>query len=241
LVANFRIKHKFFIVLSSIGLSIRVTYGKRPLVQPTNPPDYRRKRHTQANVAMPAPPRDQTGTRAGQEDDVPGHGGMTTSDTSGGRARLQVIKAPDRPHITGLRSIFLAGTTSRDDWREPFTAALSHLPVTVFNPLRLDWDRSWIEHPSFEPFREQVEWELDMQHSADLVAIYFGSGTDAPISLLELGLHARTGKVVVACDKDYRKAGNVQILCNKYGIDMVDDRDGLAEAVLKKLEADGIR
>ncbi|KAK1759912.1 hypothetical protein QBC47DRAFT_373312 [Echria macrotheca] len=150
--------------------------------------------------------------------------------------RAQVVLAPSRPPHTGKKSIFLAGTAIGHDWRESLTEALSHLPVTIFNPLRRDWDSSWREDISFAPFREQVEWELDMQEHADLVVLYYGPGTDAPIALLEFGLCARQGKAVVACHKDYRKRGNVHIVSQRLGIDFVDAEEDFVGAVIKKLE-----
>ncbi|KAL2134089.1 hypothetical protein VTI74DRAFT_1085 [Chaetomium olivicolor] len=151
----------------------------------------------------------------------------------------QIIQAPSRPAITGQKSIFLAGTTSRiggPEWRETLTEALAHLPITIFNPLRPDWNSSWREDVSFAPFRVQVEWELDMQEQADIIVVYFGPGTDAPISLLELGLCARAGKAIVACHHEYRKRGNVQIVCQRFGIEFLDADGDLAQAVMNRVK-----
>ena len=156
--------------------------------------------------------------------------------------QAQIIFAPARPQITGVKSIFLAGTTSKTveaDWRESLTASLEHLPIAVFNPLRADWDSSWREDISFAPFREQVEWELEMQERADINVVYFGPNTDAPISLLELGLCARSGKAIVACHPDYKKRGNVQIVCQKLGLEFLDSASDLTKAVLEKLNMKG--
>lgn len=150
--------------------------------------------------------------------------------------KAQIVHAPSRPKITGRKSVFLAGTTSGTDWRQRVTRALSHLPVTIYNPLRADWDSSWREDPSFKPFREQVDWELDMQEQADVVVIYFGAGTDAPISLLELGLCARSGKAIVAFDPGYRKRGNVLVVAERFGLKTLEGSDRLVEEVAKRLE-----
>lgn len=147
-------------------------------------------------------------------------------------ALAQIIHAPSRPSPPSPQtpnlpflSIFLAGTTTasvtNSDWRNTLSTALSHLPVAIFNPLRPDWDSTWREDVSFPPFREQVEWELDMQARADVVAVWFGAETDAPVSLLELGLCVgRRGKtVVVGCHRGYRKRGNVEIVCGRMGVE----------------------
>ncbi|KAK3984915.1 hypothetical protein QBC44DRAFT_336091 [Cladorrhinum sp. PSN332] len=156
---------------------------------------------------------------------------------------VQLIQAPHRPEIIGQKSIFLAGTTTPTDgpdWRETLAKAISDLPVTVtiFDPTRSDWDSSWEEDITFPKFKEQVDWELDMQEQADLVVFYFGPNTKAPISLLELGLAARSGKVIVGCHKKYEKRGNVQVIAERFHLELLeieDDHDGLAAAVRKRI------
>lgn len=156
----------------------------------------------------------------------------------GTERKVQVVPAPARPELKGKCSLFLAGTTTRTtgpDWRQVLIDAIAGLPVTVFNPLRPDWDSSWREDPEFVPFREQVEWELDMQERADVIVVYYGPHTDAPISLLELGLCARSGKAIVACHRDYKKRGNVLIVSQRLGIQLLDTEDDFVGAVLKRL------
>ncbi|OIW25420.1 hypothetical protein CONLIGDRAFT_93079 [Coniochaeta ligniaria NRRL 30616] len=149
--------------------------------------------------------------------------------------KAQVILAPSRQTFQYSFAIFLAGTTTAPEWREALVASLSHQPITIINPLRRDWDSTWREDETFEPFREQVQWELDMQEKSSLVVVYFGPDTDAPISLLEFGLCARLNKGLVVCHPNYRKRGNVQIICRRYNIRVMDSFDGLAEAVIDKL------
>ncbi|KAB5518865.1 hypothetical protein GE09DRAFT_977848 [Coniochaeta sp. 2T2.1] len=161
----------------------------------------------------------------------------TTKDQTTEPTKAQIILAPSREPPRSPLAIFLAGTTTAPDWRDAVAASLSHRSVTIFNPLRHDWDSSWREDETFGLFREQVQWELDAQEASRVVVIYFGPDTDAPISLLELGLAAREGKALVVCHPRYGKRGNVQIVCRRYGITVMDSFDGLAEAVMKKLAA----
>ncbi|KAK4159974.1 hypothetical protein QBC43DRAFT_326195 [Cladorrhinum sp. PSN259] len=157
--------------------------------------------------------------------------------------RTQLVKAPSRPTVTGQKSIFLAGTTTPTggpDWRETLGKAIAHLPVTIFDPTRSDWDSSWKEDIGFPKFREQVDWELDMQEKADLVVLYFGPNTKAPISLLELGLVARSGKAIIGCHKGYEKRGNVQVVAQRFNIELVEteeDYSGLAAVVERRVNA----
>ncbi|KAI1490888.1 hypothetical protein F5X96DRAFT_512605 [Biscogniauxia mediterranea] len=153
-------------------------------------------------------------------------------------AKNQIIYAPSREVFSGVKSIFLAGTTSKTDdrdWRAVLSEALADLPVTILNPYRPDWDSSWREDVAFGPFREQTEWELDMQEVADIVVVYFHPATQAPVSLLEFGLCARSGKSVVVCPEGYWKRGNVQVVCQRYGVEMLESMDKIKDAIVKRL------
>jgi len=153
--------------------------------------------------------------------------------------RAQIVTTPARPELVGKRSIFLASTTSRTtgpDWRETLTDAIAHLPITIFNPVRSDWDSLWREDPDFPPFHKQVHWGLDMQERADVVIVYYGPETVAPISLLELGLCARSGKAIVVCHRDYKKRGNVHIVSQRLGIEFLDTDDDFVPSVTRRLQ-----
>ncbi len=151
----------------------------------------------------------------------------------------QTILAPSREPARGLKSVFLAGTTSRvdpTDWRDTLTTLLSTLPITIYNPYRPDWDSTWREDIDFAPYREQVEWELDMQEEADMVVVYFHPATQAPVSLLEFGLCARVpGKAIVYCPEGYWKRGNVQVVCRRFGVEVVESVEGLRDAIVRRM------
>jgi hypothetical protein len=157
--------------------------------------------------------------------------------------RSQIIRAPDRQPFKYAHSIFLAGSTARTDepdWRETLKAALAHLPVTIIDPVRTDWDSSWREDISFPPFREQTEWELDLQDQADIVVFFFHPRTPAPVSMLELGLCARSGRAVVGCPPGYWKKGNVDTVATRLGLKLVEDKEDLVEAVRERLRENGL-
>lgn len=153
--------------------------------------------------------------------------------------RSQIIRAPSEEPVTGIKSVVLAGTTAavdNGDWRENLSALLSNYPVTIFNPNRPDWDSTWREDMSFGPYREQVLWELDKQVGADLDVVYLHPATLAPISLLEFGLSAQVpGKVIAIAPEGYSKRANVQIVCQKFGIEFLDTMDRVHEMVIDKL------
>lgn len=54
--------------------------------------------------------------------------------------------------------------------------------------------------------------------------------------MLELGICMRVPeKAIVVCPEGYWKRGNVQIVCEKFGVELLDNVDQLREAVVKRL------
>ena len=148
---------------------------------------------------------------------------------------MRTIKAPQRLDITPP-SIFLAGSIEMgkaENWQEVLTRCLSGSEGTILNPRRDDWDSSWVQSIGNQQFREQVEWELGALERADIVTLYFDPATKSPISLLELGLFCRTGKMVVCCPDGFWRKGNVDIVCYRYGVKQVASLDELVSQVLQ--------
>lgn len=144
---------------------------------------------------------------------------------------MRIIKPPQALEVRSP-SIFLAGSIELDKailWQDEVGQALKDLSVTILNPRRDSWDASWPQDMSFAPFREQVEWELQALELADLILLYFDPATKSPISLLELGLHARSKKLGVCCPEGFWRKGNVDIVCHRYGIPMHKDLASLVQ------------
>jgi hypothetical protein len=125
-------------------------------------------------------------------------------------------------------SIFLGGTIDMGnsvDWQERTTELIIKNKggeYNIFNPRRKDWDSSWEQKFENPHFYQQVNWELNALEQADIILLYFVSDSQSPISLLELGLYAHTGKVVVLCEDGFWRKGNVEIVCNRYDIPMFE-------------------
>lgn len=154
---------------------------------------------------------------------------------------MHVIKPPT-PLPTALTgpAVFLAGSIEMGraiDWQAAVTAQLADLEVTVLNPRRDAWDASWTQSITNPVFRAQVEWELDALDRAAVIAMYLDPDTRAPISLLELGLHAAAGKLVICCPDGYWRKGNVEVVAARYGLPLVDDLAALVAALRRRLGA----
>jgi nucleoside 2-deoxyribosyltransferase len=119
------------------------------------------------------------------------------------------------------KSVFLAGSIemgNAENWQETLSISLINSGWVVFNPRRDDWDNSSTQEFETPQFYQQVTWELNALEQSDLIIMYFDPNTKSPISLLELGLYARSGKLVVVCPEGFWRKGNVDIVCNYYNI-----------------------
>jgi hypothetical protein len=142
---------------------------------------------------------------------------------------MREVKAPARPRLE-LR-VFLAGSIemgTAELWQQRVVEGLTDAAnVVILNPRRADWDSTWRQEAADPQFFEQVSWELDMLEAADVVVMYLAPGTRSPVSLLELGLCARSGKLRVCCPPGYWRRGNVEVVCLRYGIPLFATLDDL--------------
>ena len=134
---------------------------------------------------------------------------------------MTLLKPPTTiPENCGA-SVFLAGSIEMglaEDWQVAIQGRLIDSGITVFNPRRDDWNPNWEQRADNPPFREQVEWELNALDKSDLILMYLQPGTKSPISLLELGLYASSGKLLVCCPEGFWRKGNVDIVCQRSAI-----------------------
>lgn len=140
---------------------------------------------------------------------------------------------PDTP------SVFLAGSIemgSAEAWQAVIEHAFRDADIVILNPRRDDWDASWEQRIDNLQFREQVEWELAAQEQAALILMYFAPATRAPITLLELGLFARSDKLIVCCPDGFWRKGNVDVVCARYGVPATPDLAALIAAGAERLD-----
>lgn len=148
---------------------------------------------------------------------------------------MREIKAPnefreDNTEKSTLK-IFLAGSIEMGkakNWQEKVKEQIADMEIygewsqkkeiKILNPRRDDWDSSWEQSIHNSQFREQVEWELRAMEAADIILLWFEPDTKSPISLLELGLFANSEKMAVYCPEGFWRKGNVDVVCEKYGI-----------------------
>jgi hypothetical protein len=146
-----------------------------------------------------------------------------------------VLKPPKSlPSSLSQPSVFLAGSIemgTAERWQDAVADALRDEPLILLNPRRDVWDASWEQSRANPQFVAQVTWELDAQERADVIAMYFAPETYAPITLLELGLFAASGKLLVCCPPGYWRKGNVDVVCTRYGIPQLPALTDLCGAI----------
>lgn len=122
-----------------------------------------------------------------------------------------------------------------EDWQERVGKLLEER-FLVLNPRRNPegWKEGVdIQNKDDANFREQVEWELECQEQANAILMYLIPGTMSPISLLELGEFHPT---VVVCPTGFWRKGNVDLVCERYGIKQAESLDAAVDYFMKEWE-----
>jgi hypothetical protein len=142
-----------------------------------------------------------------------------------------IYKSPEK--IEGRdpnkKSIFLAGSIEMDtaiNWQKVCEESLSEKYI-IFNPRRDSWDSNWQQTKDNEKFNEQVNWELNALEKADIIIMFFANNTKSPISLLELGLFAHSGKCKVIVENNFWRKGNIDIVCERYSVEQYNNLEEL--------------
>lgn len=149
---------------------------------------------------------------------------------------MRVITAPNPLALASLaeQSVFLAGSTA-SDWRGRLASRLADTDLVLLDPVRPDWGAGWGSDYAEPGFAAQVDWELDAQARADAVVVHFEPGSRAPVSLMELGLWAQSGKALACCPPGYWARGHVQAVCARFGVPLVDSLEGLERELRRRL------
>jgi hypothetical protein len=154
---------------------------------------------------------------------------------------IQILKPTDSDLENIGVTVFLAGSIemgAAENWQEEITHKLSELDldVTIFNPRRDSWDSSWKQEERNPEFNHQVNWEMNKLEECDIIFMYFSPNTKSPISLLELGLHAGTSKMIVCCPDGFWRKGNVQIVCSRYNISLYGNLEDAFGGLLTQIK-----
>lgn len=152
-----------------------------------------------------------------------------------------VTKAPDPLLITPddpRPRVFLSGSIGQGgarDWQSRLIRELTDLNAVILDPRRDDWNATWRVEADEPQFRRQVEWELQALEQAEVIVMCFEPTAQSPITLLEFGLYAKSGRLIVFCPEGFWRKGNVDITADYYGVKQVDSFEALVAATRKTL------
>lgn len=138
----------------------------------------------------------------------------------------KIIKPPHPIETEGKPSVFLAGTIDNGqaaDWQAEVENSLGDQDIVILNPRREQWDSSWAQTIDNPQFKEQVDWELMGLDRADAIFMYFASGSQSPITLLEFGLHAASGKVILVSPPGFWRRGNLEVVAARYQVPLFEE------------------
>ncbi len=151
-----------------------------------------------------------------------------------------IIKSPSAfPSDDTRVKVFLGGSIDMgktENWQAKLEKDLSEYDVIILNPRRDDWSQDWKPVSSDQNFREQVEWELAALEYSDIIVMYFAPDSKSPVSLLEFGLYARTGKLLVFCPEGFWRKGNVDIVSERYGLRNFETFEEVVGEIKKQVE-----
>lgn len=124
-------------------------------------------------------------------------------------------------------SLFLAGTIDNgesENWQKRYIEELkrnsenyrksSNGTIYVFNPRRETVPTD---------INSQIRWELEHLDKAQMIIMNILPNSKSPISLMEIGLYASSGKLEVHCPKEFYRYDNVRIVCEKFNIPLFND------------------
>jgi len=153
------------------------------------------------------------------------------------------VFTPEDPYlpVEGEVRVFLGGTIdlgNSEDWQSRIINEIRSrvsvdTDVAVFNPRR----ETWYGKPVTDnhEFVRQVGWELENLEAADIIVMMLLGSSKSPVSLMELGLHARTSSVVVYCEDGFWRKGNVDMVCERYGVRQVATYAELLSEVVERV------
>jgi hypothetical protein len=147
--------------------------------------------------------------------------------------------------------IFLAGSiengTARK-WQEEIVKHFRIYDVIFFNPYRDNWDAEIKNSQSNPNFNNQVNWEMDKIEKSDIIVFNIEPDTKSPITLMELGFCiGRLGSIhvskrlIVRCPSEFWRAGNVELICTRYDVQLVrsfEELKGSLMTILKDYKPD---
>lgn len=111
------------------------------------------------------------------------------------------------------------------DWQSQVFVQLADLDIDVYNPRRVT---------APENIEEQIRWELEAMEKCDMIAMHYEPESKSPVTLMEAGLHMRSGRLVIHCPDGYWRRENVLVTADFYRAKMVSSLDALIQEIRER-------
>lgn len=141
----------------------------------------------------------------------------------------KVVVAPSQYPREGLK-VYLAGAIDMGDaqnWQQDVINQFANIDeIVLLNPRRLEFTDVMEQ--------SQIEWELEAMEDADLILMWFPEASKAPISLLEMGLYLRSGKLLLGVENGYYRQKNIEFTARRYNVPVFYSLGELVEQVTRR-------
>lgn len=150
------------------------------------------------------------------------------------------IDAPSnkKPKYNSIK-IFLAGTIDCEqgsvDWQHKICKKIEGISdnkysITIYNPRREEFPDN-----GSKEVRRQIRWEHEHMDNADYIIMNILENSKSPITLMELGMYAKSGKLIVFCKPKFYRYDNVKLVCQKYKVPLYNTNNinDICDIILK--------
>ncbi len=110
---------------------------------------------------------------------------------------------------------FLAGSIDLQlpgNWRKDVISEFND-DICFLDPTRYNHDQL-----DDQEMKNHIQWEHKAMEMADLILMNFLADAKSPISLAELGLYARSSKLIVSCPEEFYQKRYVKSVCDRFNI-----------------------
>ena len=148
---------------------------------------------------------------------------------------MQIVQPAIADVAEFVEHLHLYPRRSAERWQDVVINNCRDLSGTLLNPRRANWDPTWNQSLDNPHFAGQVAWELEALEQADLIICWLPATAQARISLMEIGLHARRGRLLIGCAIGFHSRGNVLAVGQRFDVPVLDTLPALVEAAKQRL------
>jgi len=157
--------------------------------------------------------------------------GFEGAETTKGWPSVFLVGSHDAEFpVEDLDSTLGESVPDQRDWRDYMIGKLSHRSVRIVDP------RCTGGHELSSVCMKYVQWELRWLEKADVIAMCLRAPLKvAAIDMIQLGLCARSRKLILCCSSEFTDRADVESVCLEYGVPLVGSVEELSLKVRERL------